>query len=95
MIICVQLVSCSSHVDADDGCIEAMSIYLVCLLHPGIKPCPEAHTCTPGGVRVPGMYPYVQAHTDTDTHRYRHRYTRRETELEAERIHLCLGSVVQ
>lgn len=88
MIICVQLVSCSSHVDADDGCIEAMSIYLVCLLHPGIKPCPEAHTCIPGGIRVPGMYTrrmykltQIQIHTGIY----------RETKLEeAERIHLCL-----
>lgn len=36
-----------------------MSIYLVCLLHPGIKPCPGAHTCM--RVRL-SMYQYVPLH---------------------------------
>lgn len=30
-----------------------MSIYLVCLLHPSIKPCPEAHTCIASVVCTP------------------------------------------
>lgn len=87
MIICVQLVSCSSHVDAEWWVYRPWaSIWFVCLFVTpySIKPCPEAHTCTYTYIRCMYLYPCCMCNnsfTDTDTSTTAGRSSKKKEEL--------------